>query len=293
MMLFFALLCISSTAIFIRYAEVPGVVSAFYRMFYAFIFLSPVALYNFKRNLSLGTNINISFVVVLVLSGGVWYALDNAFYNEAINQTEVASAVVLVNLSVIWIGLGAKFFFKEELSIRFWGGAGLALIGIIFVSDISFSNLKFNNYGNLLALISSFFYAAYLLTTQKARAFMDTLNYLWINVFVASLALLLYSLVFDISLFIYPVQSHIYLIMVAFISQVVGFGLITYAQGFIPASHISVILQSQPIFTLVFGVVFLKEIPSQISFLGIILIILGIFLVTTRRKNHEKQSRDQ
>jgi drug/metabolite transporter (DMT)-like permease len=77
--------------------------------------------------------------------------------------------------------------------------------------------------------------------------------------------------------------AHGWLIALALISQVAGYGLINLSLPRLPAVLTSVLLLSQPIATLIFSAILLAEAPSAIQLAGVTLILGGVLLAAGRR----------
>src|SRR5262245_51412468 len=86
---------IAWSAIFIRWAAVPGPSSAFYRVFIAALVLVP------WRTATLGTSHGMRGVtrrsVLLALAGGVFFGCDLALYNTAVMRTSATTATLFGN----------------------------------------------------------------------------------------------------------------------------------------------------------------------------------------------------
>ena len=78
--------CIAWSAIFVRWTSMPGPASAFYRLLIPAIVLLPTWMLPGRRQkLSLR-----SYAIIAI--GGFFFALDLAFYNTSILQTNAANA---------------------------------------------------------------------------------------------------------------------------------------------------------------------------------------------------------
>src|ERR1700761_6837337 len=80
------ILCIGWSAIFVRWTDIPGPASAFYRMLIPVVLLVPTWFFgsNSKR---------IDRRAIWIISlGGIFFALDLAFYNTSILRTNAANA---------------------------------------------------------------------------------------------------------------------------------------------------------------------------------------------------------
>jgi len=77
--------------------------------------------------------------------------------------------------------------------------------------------------------------------------------------------------------------AHGWLIALALISQVAGYGLINLSLPRLPAVLTSVLLLAQPIATLIFSGLLLGEAPSGLQLGGVTLILGGVLLAAVRR----------
>ena len=168
-------LAISFTAIFTKWAAVPGPIAAMYRMGIAAIVLSIPFLRHF-RHLPRTTYPSLSWGVF----GGLWFAANLGLLNSALRLTSAANATLLDNTAPIWVGLGAMVFFRERLGLRYWTGLALALLGAAIVMGMRFSAGLVVRRGDALAFVGALFYAGYLLNTQRGRTELDPITYPWL-----------------------------------------------------------------------------------------------------------------
>src|SRR5208282_2205599 len=117
------IVCIGWSAIFVRWTDVAGPVSAFYRMLIPAIVLLPTFLLGRKeKRLDRRT-------LGIIALGGVFFAMDLAFFNTSILQTSAANATLLGNNSPLFVGLMTWLIFRRRLAGTFWIGLVLAMGG--------------------------------------------------------------------------------------------------------------------------------------------------------------------
>jgi drug/metabolite transporter (DMT)-like permease len=273
-------LCIGTSAIFVKLASIPGTVSAFYRVFFAGTALFPLHLALKKLPLPSKEDI------CLIAFGGLVYAANLAIWNTAILLTSAAAATLLSNNSPLWVGLGTMLIFREKLSLKYWLGLTIALGGMfIIVGGNAFQELQFN-LGDLLAIVASVLYAAYMLITQKARARTDTLTLNLLTMLTSTIILLPIVLVFGHPLASFDTRTWMALLGLGLIPQFLGWLVINYAMGYLPAARVSVILLGQPVITAILGIIFLDEILSPALIMGGSMVLIGIYLVNQRTKRN-------
>src|ERR1700732_2916290 len=116
-------LCIAWSAIFVRWTNIPGPASAFYRMLIPAVLLVPTWFIG-------GKSPRVSPKTLLVTAvGGLFFALDLAFFNTSILKTSAANATLLGNNTPVFVGLLSWLIFRKRPSAAFWLGLLLAFAG--------------------------------------------------------------------------------------------------------------------------------------------------------------------
>lgn len=268
----FGVLCIGLSAIFVKIAGVPGVVSAFYRVFFAALVLVPLWLLRRPK-------LPAPALLRTTIFGGVFFAFDLVLWNAGLLLTGAGVATLLANNAPLWVGLGAWLFLHERLTRNYWIGLFVALGGMVMIVTSGGVRLEANNLGNLMAIGASVLYAAYLLTTQRVRSALDTVSFMAISVSTGAILLLFTSLIMQQSLVGYAGYQWLALLALGLISQVGGWLSINYALGHIPATRVSVTLLAQAIVTTLVAVPILGEIPTLLQVAGGMLVLGGIYWV--------------
>ena len=264
--------CIGFSAIFVRMADVPGVVSAFYRVFIASVALVPLWLLR-------GLHLPDRRTILLSLLAGILFGIDLSLWNVSLFLTNAANATVLAYLAPVWVGLGTHLILKERLRRSYWPGTVLAMAGMIAIVGIDKMRAAELGLGNTLAVIASFFYAGYLLVTQVARGKSGTLAFTTVSVLASTVTLLIISLARGERLSGFSPQTWIALLALGLISHVIGWLAINYALGHAKASTVSVSLLGQPVITALAAIPILGETLSPNQIAGGVLILIGVYLV--------------
>lgn len=266
------IVCIGFSAIFVRLAAVPGVVSAFYRVFIASVVLVPWWLIG-------DTEFPDRRTLLLSVLAGIFFGLDLAFWNVSVFLTTAATSTVLAYLAPVWVGLCALLFFKEKFKKYFWPGAFLALGGMLLI--LGWEKIRTFEFGrgNILAVIASFFYAGYLLMAQVVRKKSGTLAFTSVSILASTVTLLLICLFRGEQLTVISSQSWLALLGMGLISHLAGWLSINHALGHIKASVASISLLGQPVITALAAIPILRETPGFHQVAGGLLILMGIYLV--------------
>ena len=281
--------CLSLSSLFVRWAQAPGVVTAFFRMGIATTVMAPF----FVRQ---AHQVKYSKGIWLApILAGVFAALDQGIWSTSVGLTRVANATLLNNTAPVWVALVAWFFFHEKLKPVFWLGLGLAMVGasVVLGGDMlaqpthPFPALSGGGYrgrwGDLLAIFSGIFYAAYFFAIQSGRRNMNAFTFMGLANPISCLTLLAICLIFHIPLTGYPPISYLIFLAAAIISQVCGHLSLSYALGQLPASIVAPTMIAQPIVTALLAIPFLGESLQLWQWLGGVSVLAGIVLINNGR----------
>jgi drug/metabolite transporter (DMT)-like permease len=272
------IVCLSFSAIFVRWADAPGPVIAFYRLGGASLILAPLFIRQLKY-------LKITRLILFFpLMGGLFTAIDHAVWNTAVIYSTAANATLLGNTAPLWVALAAWLIFKENLKRMFWIGLALTLTGAAVVLGSDFLLHPSLGYGDLLALLAGLFYAGYLIFTQQGRKHINALPYIWMVSLTGSFFLLLISIGLNMPLTGYSNQTYLAFLGSALVPQVFGYIAIAYALGHLPASVVSPTLIGQPVTTALIAIPLLGEIPHPFQIFGGVFVLFGIFMVHKSRE---------
>ena len=233
------IVCIAWSAIFVRWTNIPGPASAFYRMLVPAVILLPTAI--FDRN---STALSRRMLWIIAL-GGVFFALDLALYNTAILKTSAANATLLGNNTPIAVGLISWLVFRKKPGSAFWVGLLLAVGGSLVLVGADFGRHVRFGVGDAMALGAAACFAVYLLATERVRSSIGTLAFLRLAMASSTVALFVINLTLGISLRVPHGRTLWAILGLGLISQLGGYLALTYALGHLPATITSISLLAQ------------------------------------------------
>jgi drug/metabolite transporter (DMT)-like permease len=278
-----AILCIGWSAIFVRWTDIPGSVSAFYRMLIPAVILLPT--FFIRKNTRPLSRRSLGIIAL----GGIFFAGDLALYNSSILRTTAANATLLGNNSPIFVGLLTWAVFRRRPQASFWIGLVLAVGGslVILRSDL----LRHTQFGlgDAMAVGAAAFFAMYLLATEEVRTTTGTLQFLRLAMIATTVALLVINIVLGNSFRVSDKRTCAALIGLGLISQLAGYMALTYALGHLPATVTSVSLLTQGPLTAVLAAVLLHEPLSAAQILGGLLVLVGVG-IAHRHKHPEEEA---
>lgn len=270
------ILCIGFSAIFVKLAHIPGTSSAFYRTLFAAMPLVPLWLAR-RPPLPRGKDLR------LVLLGGVFFGVDLALWNTSLILAPAATSTLLANNAPLWVGLGALLLFRERVGRWFWVGLAASLAGMsVLVGPQAWLQLRLG-LGELLAIAASVFYAAYLLTTQRVRATVDTLSFMSISLLSSVAFLLAVAFAQGAPLAGFAPRSWLALAGLGLVSHLGGWLCINWALGHLRAAPVSVALLGQAPITALLAMPLLGESLSAMQVAGGTMVLGGIWIANRAR----------
>jgi len=268
------ILSLSFSAMFVRWADAPGPVTAFYRLFISVFLLFPFFLPRIKTNPSIRSRL-----VIFPLLAGVFTACDLALWTASLSYTTASNATLLGNTSPLWVALGTWFILKQELSAGFWRGLAFALFGAALIMGTDFLLHPRFGVGDLMAVFTGFFYGGYFLFTEKSRVTFDPVSHIWLVGIGASVSLFMINLVLHNPLSGFDTKTWLVFLATALVSQLIGYMSLAYALGHLPASVVSPTMILQPVITTILAIPLLGEIPSIWQGIGGAIALVGIYIV--------------
>lgn len=276
---------VSASAIFVKLADAPAGVIAFYRLFFSVIFLLPIFLWKYVGELKNITKRDWFFSAI----AGTFLAFHFILWFESLNYTSVASSTVLVTLQPLFAFLGTYIFFRERLSARAIISGILAVTGSFIISWGDFKISGMALFGDFLALIACALVTAYLLFGQDVRKRVSIITYTFIVYSFSCLTLFIYVLISGDSFTNYAASDWFWFIMLAIFPTLLGHSLFNWAIKYISTNVISMAILFEPIGAAVLAYFVLEEIVTYSQFAGGLLVILsvGYFLRSNRKRRVE------
>ena len=274
------LLAISFGAILARVAQghaLPSLAIATLRLSLAALIISPFALWQSRRALLAITRRQ----VVLTLGAGFFLALHFATWISSLEYTSVASSTALVTTNPVWIAFASFLLFREKPSAMTLGGIAVSLSGslLIFWSDSREAAVGSNALlGNMLALVGSWCFSAYLLLGRRLRADMPLPAYIWLAYGAAALFLLLGCAGAGLTLVGYTAPAYLAALGMALGPQLLGHSAYNWSLRFVSPTFVAVVTLGEPVDSALLAWLFLGETFAPAQAAGFIMLLAGIYL---------------
>lgn len=210
-----------------------------------------------------------------VLAGGVFFALDLSSWHLGIELTRLGNATLFGNAGSILIAAWGLIALRRLPRTPEWLAFGAAMVGSAVLLGRSLQIDHTTLIGDLLCLLAGFLYTFYILLAQRGRAMLGS----WALLFWSSLvglpvmaggALLLGEPFWP--------DNWIPVIGLSITSQLIGQGLLVYALRHFPPLVIGLALLTQPVVSVAIGWIWFGEVLGPLDLLGMALVAAGLVL---------------
>ncbi len=269
----FAVACMSTSSIAVRFASAPSVWLALVRLLLATGMLVPLALTRYRKELaSLDRRVFLSYV-----ASGVLLGVHFLCYFESVKNTSIAAAVVLACSEVFFVAVGARIFFREPISVQGWGGIIVAFLGCLLVTTAKNTHSSDALKGNLLGLLAAALIAVHTLIGKRSRKAGSTTAYTFVAYGFAAITLGIASLLLQVPIAGQAPINWLSALWLAAVCTMLGHSMISYSLKFERASFIASTKLLAPVFAALLGWVLFDEIPAVQVVIGSIVIITSVW----------------
>jgi drug/metabolite transporter (DMT)-like permease len=277
-----AVVVFSSSSSIVKWAETPGPVMAFWRMFVACVAWWIVIV---VRRVVTGRRAPAAAVWRTMIPVGLFFGTNISAFFVAVNHTSIAHAEFITALSpllLVPIGIVAFHERPNPRALPF-GVLTLAGLAIVIASGPPASGASVR--GDVLVALTMSCWVGYLVAGRRARATVDTIDFMAtvmpIGLLVATPAALIQS-----AGEILPLTGRAWtaVILLSILTGIIGHGMIALAQRRLEVGTISVIQVAQPALAVVWAFFLLGEPIDAAQLPGMALVLAGLVGFTTMQQ---------
>jgi len=276
-----AAVAVSWAAIFVRFAQAPPLVVAFYRMLSAVLVLSPWAVGIGRKSFRTFDVRDLRWTVL----SGAFLALHFAFWISSLSYTPVANSVMLVSTAPIFAAVLSHLILKERPHPLSYVAIMVALSGggIIMGGDLQWAPDQL--LGDMLALIGAAAVAGYFMIGRLVQRRMAVFPYIFATYGVCAVFLGVFVALSGNSFTGYPPLTWLWFFLLGLVASVIGHSLYNRALRFFKAHVVGSCVLGEPVGATILAYFFLAEIPPWYAFLGAIPIFAGVAWVFYLERN--------
>lgn len=203
------------------------------------------------------------------------------------SKTSGINTTILLQSEIVFTLLIFGFFAIEKITLKKIIGALIVLTGTIFIIYNGSTDI---NTGDLLIIAGTFFYPIGNIFAKKALKITSPSAILFIRSFLGGIILIILSLIFENQSATLGKLSNYWPLILLNGIFIYHLSIILWYEGIkrIDVSKaVSISIGSYPAFSLLFAILFLKEIPTIYQLVGFVTIILGILILTKKSRKME------
>ena len=271
----FASITWGANGVIVNYVNLSPFAIAFFRVFFAALFLFPLLYLRRKNGLIQARK---SWKNILAL--GILLSMGWGFLFQSMRFLAIADAVLLNYTAPVFVALLGPFFLKEPIEKSTIIAMGLSLVGITIISyQYGFQLQSFNLPGVVFGLLASLSYAGFIILSKRTLTQIGS-PVLAFWMYLTSAIILLPSLIganLGMSL-----SSWILLLLLAGFNT--GFAVTMYLEGLksIKTQKAVILTYLEPLFSIVFGALFLSQEPTIFMIGGGSLILIASYIAVTK-----------
>jgi drug/metabolite transporter (DMT)-like permease len=252
------------------FSDLPSPVFVFFRVFITSIFLIPVI----RKRVNLRNLIN-----KYVFLSGIFLALNWILLFYAVSIIQVSEAILLYYSGPIFAIL-VMHFLGERIGINRYISIIIAFTGIFIIINPTTLNISI---GALIALASGIFYGLLAVASKMATGIVNSKELVFYQTIISTIITSPFLLILRFNL---TLNNIVIVTIAALVNTLLALFLWYDALTKISVQLSSILSYLDPVFAMLFAFIFLHQIPTLISLLGGILIIIsGIFSVIIETRN--------
>lgn len=273
---------LSLSGILIKLATAPPMITAFYRMLFSVLLLSPYFFFRHRGDFK-------CFLDYRPLVVGFLLAVHFILWISSIQYTDISNSVIFVALQPLFTIILEYLFAREDLKEGAVIGIIMAVIGSVVISIGDFYQLGDKLFGNFLALSAALFAASYLFIGRGVRKKIDYFPYLYILYTYAALFLGIGVYLFDLPFTGYGSSNYLIFIGLAVGPTLIGHSILNFSVRYLPTSIVSLSILGEPILTTFLAWLLLNEAVRITTIIGGIFILGGIYLASVYNNYQQKK----
>lgn len=219
----------------------------------------------------------------LVVLAGVMLALHFATWVGALKLTSVAAATALVTTQLVWV-LVIDRLRGVPVPLAAAAGSGMAIVGVLVISGADLTISTRALVGDAMAVAGGLFAALYLVAGGAVRRELSTTAYTSLCYGICAATLLLGVVVTGVDLVGFSTRDWVLIGAVTVCAQFLGHSLLNHLLAVMSPLLISLLLLLEVPLAAMLAAVFLGQAPPWGVYVGLVLVLVGLAIVISRRR---------
>lgn len=224
--------------------------------------------------------------VFYIFLAGLFNVVTRILLTYSYQYLDVGIATTLHFMYPLFAALVGALFFREKMPVYKWIAFFVASLSVSLFATGFEGSAQIQ--GIVLALASAVCFALYMVTTEKAGlAQMDPVVFVFYVSLVSTVGCVLMGLGKGELLVAVPPKAILMLVLCAIVNNVVGFAFQQQGVGYMGAAMAALFSLFEPVFSCIFGAIFLAQAMGLKAIVGTLMILLclvSIVVLDNRKK---------
>ncbi len=267
-----AVVSISSASVIIKLVSTAAPALAFWRLAITTLLLLTTSFWRLDLRCVRGVR------TTYVLVSGLMLGLHFITWIESLRYASIAVSVTLVTTHPVFTALLSYLLMGESLRRPQYVGMLTCVLGISIMSLVGSLTIR-SYYGVLLALCGAFTASIYFLAGRYLRQSCGLAEYVIPTYSVATLTTLALAAGLGVDLINYTPTTWGLIALLAVGPMLGGHTVLNYLLKFMNAATVATVAACEPVGATLLGVVVLNEVPDTHVVLGMLITLLGVYMV--------------
>ncbi|MCL5675699.1 MAG: DMT family transporter [Patescibacteria group bacterium] len=258
------------------------------RMVFSVLILFPFVFPRLKKQ-----NFDKNDCLMILVIGLLGITFNIGFYFLGLSLTSMIDTSVIISTTSIFTAVAAFLFLKEKISRIVSVGIVLSFAGtvVIILQPILEKGLfsSGNLLGNLLILLSTLTWVAYVILNKEIAKKYDSLVLVFIYFIIGTISFVPFAAKDIFRLEFYQSLSPFLIFALAYetiFATVICYFLVIWGLKYVTATTAGIITYINPVISIIASILFLGEKVTATFLIGTVLVASGLFLAETRHPKH-------
>jgi drug/metabolite transporter (DMT)-like permease len=221
----------------------------------------------------------------LLLQGGIIAGillfLGASFQQVGLQYTTAGNGGFITGLYVVMVPI-AGIFWKHRTGVMTWIGAGLAAVGLYFLTSAGTVEMSL---GNWLVFVCAICWTLHVIAIGSYSPRVDSIKLAFIQFALCSFLAFIVALIYEKFVLQEIMNAALPIIYAGVFSSGIAFTLQIVGQKVAPPAHASIILSLESVFAVLGGWLLLSETLGYRSIIGCVLMLCGMIMSQLRKNS--------
>ena len=217
----------------------------------------------------------------IAVCGVLWFGLYNVALNAAETRIDAGTAAMLVNVGPILIAIFAGLILREGFPTRLFAGCLVSFAGAVIIGLATSRHGVHESLGAVLCVVAAFAYAGGVVAQKPVLRHVSPLTVTWLACTIGAISCLPYAGTLVHGVRQASASTIVWTIYLGVAPTAIGFATWAYALARTTAGRMGSTTYLVPPLALLFGWMFLGEVPPLLVLPGGALCLAGVALART------------